>query len=86
MVDKTIFRDPHMAARLNEIRCPTLILQGAVDAVLPPESVKFLASQVEDSQLVFLEDAGHLIDTDQPESWLKIIHEFIAQGCDFRAA
>lgn len=85
VVDKTIFRDPDMAARLNEIKCPTLILQGAVDAVLPPESVQFLASQVEGSQLVFLEDAGHLIDTDQPDKWLEIIHEFITQGSEFRA-
>ena len=86
VVDKTIFRDHDMAARLGEITCPTLILQGAIDAVLPPESVEYLASQVEGSQLVFLEDAGHLIDTDQPEAWLKIIRDFISQGSAFRAA
>ena len=85
-IDKTIFRDHDMAARLGEITCPTLILQGAIDAVLPPESVEFLASQVVGSHLVFLEDAGHLIDTDQPEAWLRLIRDFITQGRDFRAA
>ena len=77
VIDKTVFRDRDMVARLGEITCPMLILQGAVDAVLPPESVEFLASQVATSELVFLDDAGHLIDTDQPERWLQVIREFI---------
>ncbi len=78
VIDKTVFRDHDMVSRLGEITCPTLILQGAVDAVLPPESVEFLASRVAGSHLVFLDDAGHLIDTDQPERWLQVIRDFMA--------
>ena len=83
LIDKTVFRDHDMVSRLGEIICPTLILQGAVDAVLPPDSVEFLSSQVAGSHLVFLEDAGHLIDTDQPERWLQVIRDFITQGREF---
>lgn len=86
VIDKTIFRDHSMVARLGEITCPTLILQGAVDAVLPPESVEFLATQLPGSHLVYVKDAGHLIDTDQPERWLNVIREFISQGREFSAA
>ena len=72
-----------MVARLGEITCPTLILQGAIDAVLPPESVEFLASQVAESRLVYLQDAGHLIDMDQPERWLRLIRELITESWNF---
>ena len=83
LIDKTVFRDHDMVSRLGEIICPTLILQGTIDAVLPPDSVEFLSSQVAGFHLVFLEDAGHLIDTDQPERWLQVIRDFITQGREF---
>lgn len=83
VIDKTIFCDHDMVARLGEITCPTLILQGAIDAVLPPESVEFLASQVAESRLVYLQDAGHLIDMDQPERWLRLIRELITESWNF---
>ncbi|NQU69305.1 MAG: alpha/beta hydrolase [Rhodospirillales bacterium] len=72
------FRDQDMIDRLGDITCRALILQGSLDGVLAPDSVEFLAGQVRNSQLVFVEDAGHLIEIDQRESYLKLVRDFLA--------
>lgn len=73
------FRDQDMIDRLGEITCEMLILQGALDGVLAPDSVEFLASQVKSARLVLVEDAGHLIEIDQRASFLELVRGFLAQ-------
>ncbi|MFP6733827.1 MAG: alpha/beta hydrolase [Rhodospirillales bacterium] len=77
---KSQFRDQDMIDRLGEITCKALILQGSLDGVLAPDSVNFLASQIRDAQLVFVEDAGHLIEIDQRASYLELVRDFLAEG------
>lgn len=77
---KAQFRDQEMIDRLGEITCKMLILQGSLDGVLAPDSVEFLAKQVRDARLVFVEDAGHLIEIDQRASFLDLVRDFLAEG------
>jgi pimeloyl-ACP methyl ester carboxylesterase len=77
---KSAYRDQALIDRLGEIDCQMLILQGSLDGVLEPECVKFLESQVPQSRLVFVEDAGHLIEIDQPERFLSLVREFLGRG------
>ncbi len=77
---KSQFRDQDMIDRLGEITCKALILQGALDGVLAPDSVEFLAGQIQDARLVFVEDAGHLIEIDQPAGFLELVRDFLADG------
>lgn len=71
-----------MIDRLAEITCKMLILQGRLDGVLAPDSVEFLAGQVKDARLVFVEDAGHLIEIDQRASFLELVRDFLAEGAN----
>lgn len=77
---KSAYRDQALVERLGEIDCQMLILQGSLDGVLEPDSVKFLESQVPQSRLVFVEDAGHLIEIDQPERYITLVREFLDRG------
>jgi len=77
---KSVYRDQDLVDRLGEIDCLMLILQGALDGVLAPDSVEFLKSQVPTSRLVFVEDAGHLIEIDQPERYLSLVRDFLDRG------
>ncbi len=72
------FRDQDMIDRLGEITCELLILQGALDGVLAPDSVEFLAEQVPSARLVFVEDAGHLIEIDNRAGFLGLVRNFLA--------
>lgn len=75
---KPRFRDQDMIDRLGEITsCRALILQGSLDGVLAPDSVEFLAQKIPNSRLVFVEDAGHLIEIDQPARFLELVRGFL---------
>ena len=80
VVDQSVLRDHALIERLGEISCPVLILQGAEDGVLAPASVEFLASQIPQARLVFVEGAGHLIDIDEPERFINLVRDFLAPG------
>jgi 3-oxoadipate enol-lactonase len=45
--------------RLKQVRCPTLILTGTEDRIIPPENSRILAEEIEGSELVEFEGAGH---------------------------
>jgi pimeloyl-ACP methyl ester carboxylesterase len=63
---------------LGAIRCPTLVLVGDSDALLPPEHAREIASGITGSKLVIVPECGHLSTWDKPElvtqamtNWLK---------------
>lgn len=45
--------------RLPQIRAPTLILHGKLDALLPPENAIILAKAIPNAKLILLERSGH---------------------------
>jgi pimeloyl-ACP methyl ester carboxylesterase len=52
----------HMAAlRLGSIRCPTVVVAGAEDEVIPPENSRVLARRIPGAVLEMLPDVGHAI-------------------------
>lgn len=80
VADRTVYRDEGLIERLGDIECLTLILMGTRDAVLRPESVQYLKNQLQRSFLVYLYDAGHLIDMDQPERFVRLVRDFLTRG------
>ena len=47
--------------RLGSIRCPTVIVAGAEDDVIPPENSRVLARRIRGAVLEILPDVGHAI-------------------------
>jgi pimeloyl-ACP methyl ester carboxylesterase len=72
-------RDEALVARVAEIGHATLILQGANDGTIPPPSAEWLARQLQRASLVSIDQAGHDLETDQPERVLAAVREFLGQ-------
>jgi pimeloyl-ACP methyl ester carboxylesterase len=69
-----------LMTRLATITCPSLILGGARDGIVPPDTGRLLKSQLPHSQLVYIDDAAHTIETDQPEAYERVVRRFLGSG------
>jgi pimeloyl-ACP methyl ester carboxylesterase len=67
---------------LRRIECPTLILAGEDDPILPLADAQDMADGINPSLLRFerFANAGHGVYRDVPEDALRVIREFIAQA------
>ena len=52
---------------LKTIDCPTMVIVGRQDALTPPKVAKEIADGIENSELVIIEDCGHLSTLEKPE-------------------
>ena len=63
-------------ARLQQIKVPTLVLQGKKDRLVPPENGSILAKAIPNAKLVYLENSAHVL-LEEMEEMLKVITEFL---------
>jgi 3-oxoadipate enol-lactonase len=63
--------------RLGEIRCPTLVVAGDRDTAIPLEAKQALARGIPGARLVVVADSGHVSNWDQPETFNRIVLEFL---------
>jgi 3-oxoadipate enol-lactonase len=72
-----------MAARrdysddLPNIKVPALIIAGREDGVRTPADAEFIERGVKGSQLVVIDDAGHLMNMEQPEAFNHAMLDFL---------
>ena len=76
-------RDEALIARLGEIEALTLILMGTRDGRVPPASVQLLKTRLARAFLVYVYDAAHAIETDQPERFATLVGDFLNRGETF---
>ena len=62
---------------LNEIKVPTLIIAGAEDAIIPSAQAETMRREIRDSQLVVVEQSGHLINLEQPKVLDRVVSDFM---------
>jgi len=72
--------DPTLPARVGEIKAPTLILMGTKDEIIPRETGQYLKTHIAGSHLAYVYDAAHVIESDQPERFLRIVSSFLERG------
>jgi pimeloyl-ACP methyl ester carboxylesterase len=75
--------DDELVARLPEITAPTLILRGTADPLIPDESVQLLRSRLPHAYLIYVWDASHAIEVDQPERMLRVVESFLQRSDAF---
>lgn len=56
----------HLAPRLGEINCPTLIMTGDNDPICPPQVAEALHDGISSSELVIVPNAAHMCILEQP--------------------
>ena len=63
--------------RLDEIRCPTLLVRGAESPVLRQDHADRMVQAISDCTLVVVPGAGHGIGTDNPVMYERCIRQFL---------
>ncbi|EHR60587.1 3-oxoadipate enol-lactonase [Saccharomonospora cyanea] len=58
---------------LPSITAPTLVVAGADDPATPPEHARLIAERIPDARLEIVDDAAHLGNVEQPETFGDLI-------------
>jgi pimeloyl-ACP methyl ester carboxylesterase len=69
--------DPKLERRLTRITCPTLIIWGTNDRLVPPVYGDAWHRLIAGSQLVSLPGVGHMPMFEQPEAWMQQVAAFL---------
>jgi 3-oxoadipate enol-lactonase len=64
-------------ARLGQIKCPTMILHGVNDQLIPFENAVIMANQISNSKLVQMKKMSHIFMTDETERSVAEILKFL---------
>lgn len=72
--------DAALIERIGEIDCLTLILHGTEDVRVPTEAVWMLRREIKHAQLVYIYDAAHAVESDQPERVGTVVEDFLLRG------
>ena len=75
--------DAELLAKIASIDKLTLILHGTADRMIPRESVQLLKSRMPHAYLVYIWDAAHAIEVDQPERMLGVLGSFLERSEGF---
>ena len=79
----TVNPDEALLAKLPAIDRITLILHGSEDQVVPKESVQLIKSKLPHAYLIYIWDAAHAIEVDQPNRVLAVIQSFLNRSDSF---
>jgi 3-oxoadipate enol-lactonase len=63
--------------RLQEIKCPTLIVAGSNDNAVPMHHATMLHDRIAGSKLAVIEGADHALIWTHPAQWLKTVSNFL---------
>ena len=65
--------------RLASIACPTLIVAGSEDQVIPPGESRLMAEAIQGAELKIIPQAGHLTNLEQPEAFQAAVEAWLRQ-------
>ncbi len=65
--------------RLPEIACPTLIVWGAEDKVIPVADANVFERLIPNSRKAIFEDTGHMAMLERPASFNELLGEFVSE-------
>jgi pimeloyl-ACP methyl ester carboxylesterase len=66
--------------RLGEIACPTLIVWGSEDRIVPVRDAFEFERLIPDSRKVIYADTGHMAMLERPAAFNALLDEFLAEG------
>ncbi|HEU5367000.1 MAG TPA: alpha/beta hydrolase, partial [Ktedonobacterales bacterium] len=70
---------PDSTDLLPQIHCPTLVLAGEEDGIVPPADAAFMAERLPDARLVTIRRAAHLANMEQPEAFNRALINFLEE-------
>jgi 3-oxoadipate enol-lactonase len=69
---------PDSTPLLTQIKCPTLIIHGADDQIIPLREADNMSQQLLGFHICVIPQAGHLPNMEQPERYNRSIREFVS--------
>ncbi len=66
--------------RIGEIRCPTLIVWGRQDRLVPVKDADVFAELIPDARKVIFERTGHVPQLERPAKFNETLREFLADA------
>jgi 3-oxoadipate enol-lactonase len=61
----------------GRVKCPTLVVAAAEDAVFPVEHSRALAGMIQEATLAVVEGSGHALIVEKPRELVAILEEFL---------
>lgn len=61
----------------RKVDCPTLVLTGTEDEIIPPENSQEICKLIKKSQLETFADMGHLLLIEDPENFVARVRSFL---------
>jgi pimeloyl-ACP methyl ester carboxylesterase len=74
---QAIMGRPDSRPRLAGIGCPTLVLVGDGDELIPPDRSAEIASGIQGARLVMVPDCGHLSTLERPQQVTQALVEWL---------
>jgi len=71
------WRPCHPEQVLRALDKPILLLHGGQDMVFPVQLAQRLRQAVPSTQLVVIDDAGHMVQFEQPHKWARAVVDFL---------
>ncbi|QKQ98366.1 alpha/beta fold hydrolase [Candidatus Nanohaloarchaea archaeon] len=65
------------AENLHEINCPTAVIHGPEDGIVPIESARRTADKLSDSEFHEISKTGHVPMAERPEHYNQILEKFV---------
>ncbi|VTU45477.1 acetoin dehydrogenase E2 subunit dihydrolipoyllysine-residue acetyltransferase (plasmid) [Variovorax sp. SRS16] len=69
--------DDALVARLAQLELPVLLLHGRQDGIVPMESARLVQAAIPHARLVWVDDAAHNIEVDQPHVYTRLVKQFL---------
>jgi pimeloyl-ACP methyl ester carboxylesterase len=63
--------------RLDEIKCPTLVVAASNDEAVPLHHAKMLRDGIPDSRLVIIDGGDHALIWARPDEFVRVVDEFL---------
>ncbi|MBN8638959.1 MAG: hypothetical protein J0M07_26830 [Anaerolineae bacterium] len=74
--------DPPAVGRLDAVRCPTLIVAGALDHPEIVRAADVLAEGIPNAQKAIIEGAAHVPSFERPEAFNPLLLEFLRKNSE----
>lgn len=75
--------DTEIIGRLGELECLTMVLVGTQEKAVPPQAVWLLRNAIKRCHSIYLYDAAHMCDIDQPERFAAVVGDFLTRADSF---
>jgi pimeloyl-ACP methyl ester carboxylesterase len=66
-------------ARAGEIRCPTLLINGATDPMNLPALVRRLAARIPHAEPIIVPDTGHAVHEEHPDWFQATVLDWLSR-------